>query len=199
MSVVITGTRELAAALGDAQHKLGKELAIAVNKTAKAHIKELSAGKGPILSEIAISSKEAKKSLYISKKATPTSFDAVIDVKKERRTSLRHFKAAQSKKGVKYTLSKREGRQEAAHAFIVEKLNQQVFKRRGPYVKRAAGGAPSKIQSKRIVKLHGISLYGLYKELNLLEKFSEPSVQKRLSKEIESRIRTILFRQSKLK
>ena len=95
----IEGFEDLQRFFKDAISKFDKEIKIAINKTAKSHIKQLAKPKGPIRSKVAISPKGVKESLSVPRQATANSLSATVRVQSKRRPSLKEFGAKTDKEG----------------------------------------------------------------------------------------------------
>lgn len=91
--------------------------------------------------------------------ATPQKLKAVVTVKKTDRISLRSYGAKQtpSMPGTSVLINKADGRTMRMHAFIVNKLNGQVFLR----AEKASGGQVARLPIK---KQWGPSPWGVFEE-----------------------------------
>lgn len=156
---------------------IAKEVAMVANNVAKAHIKAINK---EIRKELNLPAKEVGKALSITQRARPDSIVAKIKIKKERRPSLRAYKAKQIKMGVSYKISKTKGTKKVKGAFIVQKLNNQAFKRRGK--KRFP-----------ITKLHGPSIWGVYRGQGLLV-WSQEQLSDEFGKQTAKRQRAVIVR-----
>jgi hypothetical protein len=169
------GLDAMANLLEDYPKKLPREVAGIANKVAKAHTKAISK---QVRNRIAITNKEALKSVPVTKKATATDIDARLMVKKTFRPSLKAFKARQTKQGVSYKISKQEGVKKIKSAFILPQLGGHVFKRKG---------------NKRfpIQKLRGPSVWGVYVKNELIQ-WSVEELSDEFGKQVARRQRAII-------
>lgn len=173
--------RQLQRFFADMPGRANHEVAMTINATLKKH---RTAIKKETLKEIAISSKGAYEPLRISRRAKKTRPEGILTLRKRKRPSLKRFKARQIRVGVSYKLSKTEGRKRIEGAFgpNIAKLNNHVFKR-----------APG---SRKLIKLHGLSVWGLYTQ-NKWEEWSEKMVAKEIPKQATRRIEKYIARQMK--
>lgn len=148
--------RKLKEACGNAKKSFGKELAAAINETAKNH--RLRQGRN-IRGEVNLKKKEVESKITL-RKATVVMPQARVFLLETQREGLQHFAARQNKSGVSYRISKKKGRGIVHGAFmgprpgaVALKLNGGVFKRVGK----------SRLP---IVKLYGVSPYGVYSKNN---------------------------------
>ena len=178
---------ELAKALEGSPSKIRKQLAIAVNKTAKKALSQLAKEDAK---ELAATQKVIKATMKVETKATATrNPTSTIVQKKTGRISLRDFNARQTKAGTTYKTSKTGGRKTVLGAFqgpkpgvIKASWRGHVFKRKGK-------------ERLPIVKLFGPSPWGVTVKNRLTRpvvKFSRAQ----LKKEIKERTRFLNLKKS---
>lgn len=173
-------------AIDDTGRNLRKELAIACNQTAN---KSKSTIAKQIGKELATSQKNIRTTIRIVSKAKDSDIQAVVEVKKEKRISLKEFGARQTKTGVSYKISKSRGRKTIPGAFQGPKPGSINVKTKGNVFKRV--GKPRL----PIVKLFGPSSWGVF----VVGKKQGPSVaetEAELKKQIDRRIRFIELKAS---
>ena len=177
----------LSKALDGADKKIRKQLAIALNKTAKKALAQLAKEDAK---ELATTQKVIKATMKVASKATATGNPtSVIEQKKTGRISLREFKARQTKAGTTYKTSKTGGRKTVLGAFqgprpgvINVRTRGHVFKRKGK-------------ERLPIVKLFGPSPWGV----TVKNKLTKPVVKfakSQLKKEIAERTRFLNLKKS---
>lgn len=178
---------ELAKALEGSPSEIRKQLAIAVNKTAKKALSQLAKEDAK---ELAATQKVIKATMKVETKATATrNPTSTIVQKKTGRISLRDFKARQTKAGTTYKTSKTGGRKTVIGAFQGPKPGVINVRTRGHVFKRVGK------ERLPIVKLFGPSPWGVTVKNRLTRpvvKFSR--VQ--LRKEIKERTRFINLKKS---
>lgn len=173
-------------AIDDTGRNLRKELAIACNQTAN---KSKSTIAKQIGRELATSQKNIRTTIRIVSKAKDSDIQAVVEVKKEKRISLKEFGARQTKTGVSYKISKSRGRKTIPGAFQGPKPGSINVKTKGNVFKRVG---KSRLP---IVKLFGPSSWGVF----VVGKKQGPSVaetEAELKKQIDRRIRFIELKAS---
>lgn len=168
--------------------RLAKEVEIAINATAKMHVKQIADKVNDVLN---ITLTDLKKSATVKRKAKKFQQSAWITVNHIERAGLKHFGANHVKKGVTYRIERGSKRSLIVGAFMgtkpgvrTGKLNGHVFKRKGK----------SRLP---IVKLRGVSMWKYYLEKNL-GKWSEKKINDRLKYELGLRVRAVLHRQGKI-
>jgi hypothetical protein len=170
--------------LQETKGKLSKELAVAVNATAKT-------GKSGVVKEIAkelaVTQKVISEKVSIKGKATATQLQSTVTLKKSRRISLREFKPKQNKSGVSYKISKTKGRNHVAGAFQGPKPGVMKVSWRGNAFRRLG---KSRLP---IVKLKGPSPWGVVKTRDK-EKPLSKDMQAELKKQVERRIRFLTLK-----
>jgi hypothetical protein len=176
------------------QTNLDKELAVVINKTAKATLGQIAKDIGTELNTTQKAIKYGGKALQVLGKATVTNPGVIVRVTKTGRMSLRHFKPKQNELGVKYKISKTKGNAFIKSAFmgpIPGLLNAQwkgnVFKRKGEPRKMKKGRYAGKIREP-ITKLNAASPWGVYVAKNFQPE-QVRRINERLEKEMEERIR----------
>lgn len=152
INLKLHGIDKLKAALGAAQEKLPREVATALNATAKVVKREMARD---VTQELAVSQSVVMKTLSQRKKASKTSLSALVVLAKTRRISLRQFGARQTKKGVSYKISKTDGRKFIPGAFQGPKPGVMKASWRGTVFKRAGK------ERLPIIKLQGVSPWGV--------------------------------------
>ncbi len=182
--------KELEKLLNGNQKKLRRELATAVNATAR---KTQSLMAKQIGRELSTAQKNIKQTIAIVKKATPTgeakSPSATVRQSKTKRIPLRDFGARQNKSGVSYKISKTAGRKQVKGAFQGPKPGTMKASWRGRVFKRTGA---SRLP---IVQLFGPSPWGVFAK----KKLKRPTVQDsrvELMLQINRRIRFLKLKQS---
>lgn len=179
------------AAIENTGRNLRKELAVACNATA-AKGKSLIAKQ--IGKELATPQKNIRATISQTRKAKDTDISATLEVRKDRRISLKEFGARQTKAGVSYKISKTRGRKSIKSAFVVNSLGGHVFVREGAKVKASKGRYAGKMRQP-IYKKYGPSSWGVF----VVGKKQGPSVteiEAELKKQIDRRIRFIALKAS---
>jgi hypothetical protein len=180
ISIVIkkAEVQNLAALLENNAKKLKKELATAVNATAKFTQSQMAKA---IALELNVSQKDIKQGI-IGKRATKDVPETTVILKKGFRYKLKRFKPVQNKAGVRVKISRRRGSIVVPHAFMgpkpgqtAPKLNGHVFKREGK-------------ARKPIHILKGASPWGAFTKNNHLLP-TVKQTEERLTYEINRRIR----------
>ncbi len=166
-------------AVGRAKKSMPKELAQAINATAKKTRLEMGRN---IRKTVAIPKDEVEKPLKITATASALSLQAVVSLKETPRLGLRHFGARQDKRGVSYKISKASGRQRVNGAFQGPKPGVQRIKWKGNAFKRVGPGRLP------IVQLKGVSAYGAYKK-NDMQGPQVKTIQEELAKQMDRRIK----------
>lgn len=176
------GLDSLMNVLTETPKKLPAELARLSNNIAKAHRKEIAR---ETRKHVAIKNKDALRTIDISKKASPGSYDARLKLNRTARPSLKYFGARQTKKGVSYRISKKSARKTINGAF-------------GPNIPRLGGNVYLRTSKKRlpIRKLHGPSVLGVYLKNDLLP-WSKEQLSDELGKQTAKRVRAIIVSQIK--
>lgn len=166
--------KELRAAVGKAKKSFGKELAAAINATAKDVKLKISRDIG---SEITMPAKDIKDRISTRDKATARTPVAVVSLGWKQREGLQYFKARQTKAGVTYKISKKGGRGVVLGAFmgpspsvLAPKLHGGVFKRSGkarlPIVKlRAVSAAGAFVKNKHDAVMPGFIRQKLFAQM----------------------------------
>ena len=182
LSITVRGKLdELAKAVGtDGPKKLRRETATAINATAKRTINMLSKEIGK---ELATPQKAIKTTIKVASKASQNKLGATVRQRPTSRVSLKEFSARQTKKGVSYRISKTKGRKTVPGSFIVGKLGNHVYKRKGN-------------ASLPITKLKGPSPWGVTVKNKLDELVAQRDVEPELLKQIDRRIRAVNFKRS---
>jgi hypothetical protein len=172
---------ELQKALGDqAPKRLKKEVSAAVNAAAK-RTQNLLAKE--VSKELATSQKVIKEGISVTKKATPDNLAAEVTQKESQRLSLKRFGAQQTKTGVRYKISKTQGRKFVKSAFMPEALGQHVYQRQGK----------SRLP---IQKLHGPSPWGITVKNQLDKLVTSRDIEPELIKQLDRQIKAVNFKKS---
>jgi|JI10StandDraft_1071094.scaffolds.fasta_scaffold53944_7 high-affinity K+ transport system ATPase subunit B len=172
---------QLAKALGDeAPKRLKKEVASAVNAAAK-RTQNLLAKE--VSKELATSQKVIKEGISVTKKATQDSLNAEVTQKESQRLSLKRFSAQQTKTGVRYKVSKTQGRKFVKSAFKAMTLGEHIYKREGK-------------TRLPIQKLHGASPWGVTVKNKLDEVVTNRDIKPELIKQLDRRIKAVNFKKS---
>jgi hypothetical protein len=185
---------QLKKAIAGTSIDIRKELAVAVNKTAKATVSEIAKDVTKELNTTQAAVKYASRGLEVLGRATFSKPGAIVRLKRTGRMSLRHFKPKQNAAGVTYKISKSKGNSFVKSAFMgprpgAVKISWKgnVFKRTGDMARMKRGRYAGKVRE-QITKLHGASPWGVY----IAQNFEPDQVQRindRLRKEMEERIR----------
>jgi len=173
-------------AIEDTGRSLRKELAVACNATA-AKGKSIIAKQ--IGKELATPQKNIRATISQSKKAKDTDISATLEVRKDRRISLKEFGARQTKAGVSYKISKSKGRKTVPGAFQGPKPGSINVRTKGNVFKRVG---KSRLP---IVKLMGPSSWGVF-VVGKKQGPSVPDIEAELKKQIDRRIRFIALKAS---
>lgn len=173
---------ELKKAIAGTSVDIRKELAVVVNETAKATLKDIAVD---VTSELNVAQKVVKyagKGLSILGRATFSKPGAIVRLSRTGRMSLRHFKPKQNADGVEYKISKTKKKSFVKSAFMGPRPGAVKISWKGNVFKR--------VGKKRnpITKLDGVSPWGVY----VAKKFEPDQVKRindRLRKEMTERIR----------
>jgi hypothetical protein len=166
--------------------KIKRELATAINATAKMGQREVSK---VVREELAVPKKTVDKTISISRKANAGQLGATVSLSKTRRISLREFGPKQNQRGVSFKISKTRGRQFVAGAFQGPKPGAMKISWRGnAFVRAGKSRLP-------ILKLKGPSPWGVMVKKKL-EKPTGAAIQAELRKQIDRRIRLLMLRAS---
>lgn len=178
--------RRLEAIAKSVGSNLKKELAIAINKTAKKC--ESSIAKS-VSKEIVVSQKVVKSQLKMAKAKAVGEQRATVTLQISSRIPLRDFGARQTKAGVSYKISKVSGRGFIPGAFQGPKPGVMKASWRGNVFKRTT---KSRLP---IVKLMGPSVWGAFVINDHVSSTTEQT-KLELQKQIEERIRFLTLKQS---
>lgn len=173
------GLARLADAVERSGRKLPREIATAVNATAR---KTKSFIAKQVTKELATKQKTVKEHTSQSRKANPSSLAAAVRLSKSSRIPLKEFKPRQTKAGVSYRISKRTGRAVAVGAFQGPRPGLMKASWRGNVFKRVGR---SRLP---IVKLYGPSPWGVF----VGQKMQKPTAgqaRSELKRQLERRIR----------
>lgn len=169
----------LADAVERAGKKLPREIATAVNATARKTKSFIAKG---VTTELATKQKTVKQHVSQSRKANPTRLIAAVRLKKTKRIPLKEFKPRQTRAGVSYRISKRTGRSSVPGAFQGPRPGLMKASWRGNVFKRVGR---SRLP---IVKLYGPSPWGVFVKRKMQRPTAKQS-QAELLKQLERRIR----------
>jgi hypothetical protein len=165
---------------------LKKELAVAINKTAKKC--ESSIAK-KVSKEIVVSQKVIKSQLQVQKAKAGGEQRATVTLKVSTRIPLRDFGARQTKAGVSYKISRTSGRGFVQGAFQGPKPGVMKASWRGNVFKRTT---KSRLP---IVKLMGPSVWGAF-VINDHVSMTAEETQAELQKQVEERIRFLTLKKT---
>lgn len=171
-------------ALGENKKRLPKEMAIAVNATAKKVVGYIAKEIGK---ELNATQKNIKKQLSILGKATPGGLNTTVRLQYSKRIPLRDYGARQVAKGTTYKISKTKGRKLATGAFqgprpgaVLVQWKGRVFQRDGK-------------DRLPITQKFGPSPWGVY-VINKHGKKTKKDASDELKKQMERRISFIKFK-----
>lgn len=173
---------ELKKAIAGTSIDIRKELAVVVNKTAKATVSEIAKDVTKELNTTQAAVKYANKGLEVVGKATFSKPGAIVRLNRTGRMSLRHFKPKQNSAGVTYKISKSKGKSFVKSAFMGPRPGAVKISWKGNVFKRVGDSRNP------ITKLDGVSPWGVY----IAQNFEPEQVQRindRLRKEMTERIR----------
>ena len=165
---------------------LKKELAVAINKTAK---KCESTVAKKVAKEIFVTQKVIKSQLKTQKAKAGGEQRAKVTLQVSTRIPLRDFGARQTKAGVSYKISKTSGRGFVQGAFQGPKPGVMKASWRGHVFRRAT---KSRLP---IIKLMGPSVWGAF-VINDHVSMTADETQAELKKQVEERIRFLTLKQS---
>ncbi len=171
---------KLGNALGDLRKRLPRELATAVNATAK---KVRIQAARLIKKELNVPVKILKKVIKAKSKANAENGTAVIGLFKGYPIPLKYFKPTQLKRGVTYKISpKLKGKSVLRDAFIVKQYGGNVYKRAGA-------------ERYPLVRQHGPAPGDVFEQAGIVAA-SIATAKEELPKQIERRIRFITLQAS---
>jgi len=180
----------------EAKKTFAKELAAAINATAKDVRLKISRDIG---SEITMPAKDIKDRISTKDKATAQNPIAVVSLGWKKREGLQYFKARQTASGVTYKISKKGGRGLVPHAFmgpspgvLAPSLNGGVFVRMGAARKMTKGRYQGKIRQP-IVKLRAVSAAGAFVK-NKHDAVMPGFIQQKMLAQMERRINLNVLR-----
>lgn len=184
MRLTVNGVQELKKVLGEQADRLPRELATAVNATAKATKRQMAK---EVTQELAVPQKVVVATLKETRKATKAELKAAVRINKTGRISLKEFGARQNKKGVSYKISKSQGRKFVPGAFQGPKPGAISAKWRGHAFKRVG---KSRLP---IVKLKGPSPFGVFVKRGATPKVVD-FADAELEKQVKRRVRAVMVR-----
>jgi hypothetical protein len=176
--------KRLRESVGKAKKKFGRELAAAINATAKKT--KLDIGRD-VRSVIAIKKAKSEESTKVLSKATAENPRNTVRIKKTPRLGLQHFGARQDQRGVSYKINKQGGRQRINGAFQGPRPGQIKPSWSGLVLQRT-GKAKTPI-----FYVLGVSVWGAYLKRN----FGKPQIKRindELRKQMERRIKLNILR-----
>ncbi len=176
--------KRLRVATGKAKKSFGKELAAAINQTAKKT--RLNIGRD-IRKTVNLKKDKVEKQISLRVTATSETPRAVVSLSESAREGLQHFGARQDKRGVSYKISKQGGRKRVNGAFMGPRPGQLAPKLYGGVFKRA------KKMRLPIIKLYGVSPFGAYAK-NDFESIEVVFISKNLQAQIDRRINLNILR-----
>ena len=163
-------------AVGSVNKNMGREIAAAINATAKKT--RLNIGRD-VRETINVKKADSEAPLKIQAKATAQSPQTTVSIQRTRRPSLRKFGGRQDKKGVSYKIDKKGGRKRVNGAFVWQAIDR-VFIRRGE-------------ERLPIIELKGVSVYGAYAKNDFTPREIK-RINAELSKQVERRINLNILR-----
>ena len=175
---------ELRKACENAKKSFSKELAAAINATAKDVWLKISRDIG---SEITMPAKDIKERISTKDKATAVSPVAVVSLGWKKRVGLQYFTARQTKSGVSYKISKKGGRGVVLGAFMGPSP--------GTFAPKLYGGVFKRIGSARlpIAKLRAVSAAGAFVK-NKHDAVMPGFIRQKLAAQMERRINLNVLR-----
>ena len=176
--------KELRVAVGKAKKNFGRELATAINATAKKT--KLDIGRD-VRSVIAIKKKESEAPLKVRTKATENSLSSTVSIAKTRRLGLRHFAARQDARGVSFKIATQGGRNRVEGAFQGPRPGVMKISWRGNAFRRVGKDRLP------IIHLRGVSAFGAYVK-NKFEPVQIQRINDELRKQMEKRIQFNIVR-----
>ena len=161
---------KLSLAVAAAGKNLRKEMAAAINATAKDAERKMARDIG---AEINMKIGDIKKNIRSPRKATEINPQGSVSLWWSEREGLEHFKAKHINSGVSYQISKKGGRVTVSGAFmgpkpgmLAPKLYGGVYKRVGAQRKLTKGRRQGKM-GQLIVRLFGVSPAGVFMKKNM--------------------------------
>lgn len=189
ITIEVDQIRELEQALGDAKKRMPREIAIAINRTAKWTTTQMSR---QVREQLNAKARDVKKVMSQKTKASPSRLGTKVELEHEKRLGLKAFGARQTRSGVTAKVSKRGPRTKVPGGFmgprpgaIARKLGGHAFKRTGK------GRKP-------IAKLHGASPWGAY-VVNRMRPKTLRAAELELQKQIKRRIDFQILKRNRLK
>lgn len=176
--------RQLREATAKAKKKLPRELAAAINATARKVRTQISKD---IRKKVALKAKDVKQEISLRNKATAEHPVARVSLKKTKRLGLNKYGARQDKRGVSYKIDKQGGRKRVDGAFQGPKPGAMKMSWKGNAFKRVGKARLP------IVKLMGPSPYGVYAK-NEMAAPQAKDIKAELSKQMERRIKLNILR-----
>lgn len=184
IGIQVTGISELVKALGEQADRLPRELATAVNATAKATQRHMAK---EVTTELAVPQKVVADTLKQKRKASRSDLKAMVTLSKTNRISLREFGARQTRAGVSAKISKSKGRTTIPGGFQGPKPGAMKVSWRGNAFKRVG---KTRLP---IVKLKGPSPWGVFVKRGSTKKSAE-FADAELEKQIKRRVRAVMVR-----
>lgn len=129
-----------------------------------------------VVKHLAVKQSRAKEAIKVTKKAKRGSLSAIVTVQKNKRPPLKDFKlkAINKKKGngIRYEI-KKGNKRTFARGFVIDKFNGNAFVNVG---------------GRKTVKLHGPSVWGVFKKQNI-EQPTKDQIRERLTYRIDKFIK----------
>jgi len=168
----------------EAKKTFAKELAAAINATAKDVRLKISRDIG---SEITMPAKDIKDRISTKDKATAQNPIAVVSLGWKKREGLQYFKARQTKTGVTYKISKKAGRGVVLGAFMGPSP--------GTFAPKLYGGVFKRVGKERlpIAKLRAVSAAGAFVK-NKHDAVMPGFIQQKMLAQMERRINLNVLR-----
>jgi hypothetical protein len=176
--------KRLTKATDRAKKSLPRELAAALNAVARKAKRQINVR---IRTELVVKAGDLNKLINVNRKASKDHLVSGVNLPQSRRLSLRVFGARHIKSGVSYRISKREGRKQAAGAFMGP--------RPGVLAPRLNGGVFARVGTSRlpIRKLKGPSPWGVFVKQKMTPE-QERDIREELTKQMERRIKLNILR-----
>lgn len=179
-------SKKLEQSLGNKSKRLPREIATAINATARKTRSQMSKS---VREELATTKKAVDATISVRGKASPQQLGSSVRLSQTRRIPLRDFGARQNRAGVAYKISKRGGRKLATSAFQGPKPGVMKATWKGRVFRRVGAARLP------IVQLFGASPWGVFQK----RKLTAPTVREtdtELRKQIDRRIRFNVLKQS---
>lgn len=166
------------------------QVASAINRATKKTLSATSQPEGMsqvVRKHLNIKAAQMRKEMKVYGKATGSNLTNRVRVMFKPRTSLIHFGARKTAKGVSYKIETKGG---------TKKINGPVFIGTGPRGGKQVFRRVARKKKVNIIKLYGVSIWGYLEENNLAREFSVLS-GKRLKMELDEQIKKVRQRWGK--